>query len=380
MANHSARGPLDTTPHELAIPPTRRLQLVGLLLGLLLALYLSWLVFRPYLDALAWATVLAVLFFPVHRRLVRRFGRPNLCAFLSVALVIVTIVLPTVLVGLAVADEMRSVTIGLPTTLAEWLDPQNAMTGRYVTWIEQYVDLGWLRQRHSVSEGLQAWGGDIASRSMTVVGGVLGGLVKAAVTLFTMFFFFRDGSQIRARIYELLPLDAWNAGSVLARTRDVINASVYGTLVLAAIQGALGALAFWVLGLPGPLLWGVVMTLMSIIPMLGAFVVWAPAAIYLVMSGSLGKAVALTVWGAAVIGAADNLLRPVLVGNRTRMHELLVFFGVLGGLEAFGFIGLVVGPVVIAVTLALVDIVRAFLTARTVVPDPAAAPTIDIVS
>jgi predicted PurR-regulated permease PerM len=349
----------------------RRLQLFELLAALLLALYLCWLIFRPYLDALAWATVLVILFHPVHRRLVRWIGRPNLCALLSLMLVIVTIVLPTILVGMAVANEMRSTTLGLPTTLSEWLDPMNPITGRLVTWIEQYVDLGWLRRTDPVSEGLQTLGADIASSSASVVGGVVGTLVKAAVTGFTMFFFFRDGDRISARVSDLLPLDAWRARSVFSRTRDVINASIYGVLVLAAIQGGLGALAFWALGLPSALLWGVVMMLMSIIPVLGAFVVWVPAAAYLAFSGSWGKAVALTIWGAVVIGSADNLLRPILVGNKTRMHELLVFFGVLGGLEAFGLIGLVAGPVIIAITLALANIVRDFAQSKTVVPSEA---------
>lgn len=356
------------TTDESATPVGRRIQFGGLLVALGVALYLCWLIFRPYLDVLAWGTVLVVLFYPVHRRLVRRLRRPNLCAFLSVALVIVTIVLPAILVVAAVANEMSSISIGLPTTLAGWLDPAHPTSGPIVRWIEQYVDLDFLRQPHSIADGLGAWGADIASRSISVVGGAVGVLVKAAVTLFTMFFLFRDGDEIRGKVFDLVPLDAWHARSVFTRTRDVIIASVYGTLLLSAIQGALGALAFWVLGLPGALLWGVVMTFMSIIPALGAFVVWAPAAVYLAVSGSWGKAIALTVWGALVIGSADNLLRPVLVGNRTRMHELLVFFGVLGGLQAFGFIGIVVGPVVIAVTIALVDMARDAAQARTVVP------------
>lgn len=354
-----------------------RLQTIGLLAALALAFYLCWQIVQPYLDVLAWATVLVVLFYPVHRRFVAHLNRPNLCALLSLTLVILTIVLPTILIGKAAVEEMRTVSIGLPTTLSESLDPTHPMTGPAVAWIEQYVDLGPLRQTHSLSEGLQAWGGDIAGRSMIIVGGVVGGAVKAVLIAFTMFFFFRDGEDIRRRLYEWFPLDTWRAHSVFIRTRDVINASVYGTLVLAAIQGALGGLAFWVLGLPGALLWAVVMTLLSIIPVLGAFVIWTPAAAYLALSGEWGKAIALAVWGILVIGAADNLLRPVLVGNRTRMHELLVFFGVLGGLQAFGFIGLVMGPVVIAVTIALVDIVREFANYRPplVGPDETASRT-----
>jgi predicted PurR-regulated permease PerM len=129
-------------------------------------------------------------------------------------------------------------------------------------------------------------------------------------------------------------------------------------LVIAVIQGVLGGLAFWVLGLPSPLLWGVVMIFLSMIPMAGAFIVWVPAAIYLAITGHWVSALILTVWGALVIGSIDNFLRPKLVGEKTRLHELLVFFSVLGGLQVFGVIGLVLGPVIVAITIALLDVLR----------------------
>ena len=134
----------------------------------------------------------------------------------------------------------------------------------------------------------------------------------------------------------MLPLERAQANEIFERTRDVIGASVYGVLVIATIQGMLGALAFWVLGLPSPLLWGVVMLFLSMIPMAGSFIVWVPAAIYLAVTGAWLKAVLLTVWGLLVIGTVDNFLRPKLVGERTHLHELLIFFSVLGGLQVFG--------------------------------------------
>ena len=129
-------------------------------------------------------------------------------------------------------------------------------------------------------------------------------------------------------------------------------------LVISAIQGTLGFLIFWILGLPSPLLWGVVMFFLSMIPMAGAFLVWVPAAIYLALIGAYVKALILVVWGLVVIGSIDNFLSPRLVGRRARLHELLIFFSVLGGLEVFGILGLVLGPVVVAITLALIEMVR----------------------
>jgi predicted PurR-regulated permease PerM len=159
-------------------------------------------------------------------------------------------------------------------------------------------------------------------------------------------------------VYDIVPIDRLQAQDVLLRTKEVIAGSVYGVVMIAAIQGALGYFIFWVLGMPSALLWGVVMFFLSMIPMAGAFLVWAPAAVYLAISGEWTKAIVLTGWGLVVVGSIDNILSPRLIGKRTRMHELLIFFAVLGGIQVFGVVGVVLGPVVIAVTLALIEIVR----------------------
>jgi predicted PurR-regulated permease PerM len=157
---------------------------------------------------------------------------------------------------------------------------------------------------------------------------------------------------------EMLPLERSQSEEIFTRTRDVIDASLYGVLVIAMIQGALGGLAFWVLGLPSAIVWAVVMIFLSMIPMAGAFIVWVPAAIYLAATGHWVKALILVAWGVLVIGTIDNFLRPKLVGEKTRLHELFIFFSVLGGLKVFGVLGIVLGPVVLAITLALLDVFR----------------------
>ena len=173
-----------------------------------------------------------------------------------------------------------------------------------------------------------------------------------------MFYFFRDAETLRVALYEIVPLEYEQSNDIVLRTREVIGATIYGVLAISAIQGTLGYLIFLVLGLPSPLLWGVVMFLMSMIPMAGAFIVWVPAALYLLLTGSYVKAIVLAVWGVVVIGSIDNFLSPRLVGRRARLHELLIFFSVLGGLQVFGVLGLVIGPVLAAITLALIEVVR----------------------
>ena len=191
--------------------------------------------------------------------------------------------------------------------------------------------------------------------------GLVMGLTMAEVMLlvvFTVFYFFSDGENIRHAAYERVPLQRVQWQDIISRTRDVIGATVYGVLAISAIQGTLGTFIFWALGLPSPLLWGVVMFFLSMIPMAGAFLVWLPAALYLALIGAYLKAGILVAWGVLVIGSIDNVLSPKLVGRRARLHELLIFFAVLGGLQVFGVLGLVLGPVVVAMTLALIEMVR----------------------
>ena len=138
----------------------------------------------------------------------------------------------------------------------------------------------------------------------------------------------------------------------------MINASVYGVVFIAMLQGVLGGLAFWILGLPSPILWGVVMTFVCMVPVAGSFLVWLPPSIYFALTGHWTRATLLTIWGVLVISTIDNFLRPKLIGGRTRLHELFVFFAVLGGLRVFGVLGIVLGPVVLATTLALLDTLR----------------------
>ena len=170
-----------------------------------------------------------------------------------------------------------------------------------------------------------------------------------------MYYLFRDSDKIVASLPDALPLRREQSEAIILRTQQVVSASVYGVVSIAVIQGILGGLMFWILGIPSPLLWAVLMTFVCMIPVAGSFLVWLPLAIYLMVLGHWTRAVVLIVWGALVISTVDNFLRPKLVGGQTKLHELLVFFSVLGGLSVFGLLGIVLGPVVLAITLGLLQ-------------------------
>jgi predicted PurR-regulated permease PerM len=329
---------------------------LGLLVIFAIAAYLCWLMLQPFVGVLLWAIVLVVIFYPAHRRLAAWTGNPGSAAALSTLLVIFTILLPVVGVTIAVARELRGAVEHFQGGVGRLLDIPAIQP--LVRWLSQYVDVNAWRSGDYIADRVQAWSVAIAGPTLMFVGGVVNALVETLLVVFTMFYFFRDGEALRRAIYEIVPLEYEQSHGIVQRTNDVIGATIYGVLVISAIQGTLGFLIFMTLGLPSPLLWGVVMFIMSMIPMAGAFIVWAPAAIYLLLTGSYVKALVLTVWGVLVIGSIDNFLSPKLVGRRARLHELLIFFSVLGGLRVFGVLGLVLGPVLAAVTLALIEVVR----------------------
>jgi predicted PurR-regulated permease PerM len=173
------------------------------------------------------------------------------------------------------------------------------------------------------------------------------------ITLLALFFFFRDSEAAKRALRDLLPMTRRRAERILQRVADTVWATTYGTLVVASIQGLLGGLMFWWLGLPAPVLWGVVMGLLALVPVLGAFIVWVPAAVFLALEGSWGKALLLATWGAIVIGLVDNILYPSLVGGRLRLHTLVVFIAMVGGLSVFGAAGLFLGPALVTLALEL---------------------------
>jgi len=344
-----ARDPIDN--------PIGRARWLALLAVTGLAAFLCWKMMAPFLEVIAWAGVLAVVFFPAYRGLRTWIRRPNLAAVLAVLLVIVTVLAPLVFVCGAVVNELQGMTASVQAQFERLRsDPQAAAALQArLDRIRGTVDLESILSNENVSAFATRVSQFLLERSAGLVGSLLSILVSAGFTIFTLFYLFRDGERLVQKLPDMLPLDRARGRKLLHRAHEIITASVYGVVVIAIVQGTLGGLMFAVLGLPSPIVWGVVMTFLSTIPMLGSGIIWGPAAVVLGVTGQWWKMAALTIWGIAVIGTIDNFLRPRLVGKRTRMHDLLVFFSVLGGLAAFGVIGLLLGPVVLGISMVLFE-------------------------
>jgi len=324
--------------------------IVFVVLAAILA-WLCWRVVEPLVTPIAWAVALAVVSWPLHAKLLRWIRRKSLTAALTTLVVGVVLVLPATLVGRQIAQEA----VGVATTVQA-----SVKDGSWQAAIERHpvinAAFGWVGGVIDLKQQLEHLAEFVPKAVQKVVSGSLHLASGVVIALFLLFFFVRDHEQMLAALRGLLPLSASEDALVFRRVADTIHAILYGTLAVAVLQGTLGALMFWWLGLPAPLLWGTAMAVLAIVPMVGTAIIWGPAAFYLLLEGSPEKALALTVWGLLVIGLIDNLLQPAIVDKRLHLHLVPVFISLVGGVYAFGVVGLIIGPVVLALALAVLDI------------------------
>ena len=323
-------------------------------------IYLCYRLAEPFWPALAWALALAVLFTPFQRWMEAKLKRRSLAAVVSVLTIGLIVVVPATFVGqrLILQAEKGAEIIDTKIKSGDWqraLDAQPRVA-RLADWAGRQIDLEGTAQ--TLATWLSATAGSIVKTSVFQ-------LIGFCLTFYLLYFFLRDRQAALQLLRSLSPLSETEMDRMLARVGDTIYATIYGTLVVSVVQGLLGGLMFWWLGLPEPLVWGLVMALLALVPVLGAFCVWIPAALYLGMDGSWGKALILAIWGLALIGNIDHLLRPVLVGQRLKLHTLFAFISVLGGLILFGPAGLILGPVTLTITMVLLEIWRSRTAAET---------------
>jgi predicted PurR-regulated permease PerM len=313
-------------------------------------IYLCYRLAVPFLPALAWALALAVLFAPFQRWLESKLKHSSLATMVSVLVIGLIVVIPATFVGqqLVIQTAKGAELIETKFKSGEWrraLEAQPRLAP-LADRIEQQLDL---------PGNVKTLATRLSATAASIVKGSVFQVIGFCLTFYLLFFFLRDRRAALQSLRHLSPLSEAEMDRLFGRVGDTIHATIYGTLAVAFVQGLLGGLMFWWLGLPAPLLWGVVMALLAVVPVLGAFVVWIPAALFLALEGSWGKALILTLWGMLVVGTIDNLLRPILVGNRLKLHTVLAFMSVVGGLILFGPAGLILGPVTLTVTTVLLE-------------------------
>lgn len=317
----------------------------------LLLAYLVFRIFEPFLVPLGWACVFVVVFYPLHARLEKHLGRTSAAAVSTLGVTLILIVPALLLMTVFVRDAIVAAP-GIQHTVASgqypWINRAWEWVGRRAP---GSVDLSTL-VRQSVERMAQF----LAEQLGTAVRNAAVFLFELFVTLFALFYFFRDAGSILGGIRRVLPFDEPHREKMIAEARDLIFASVTTSLVIASVQGLLGGTAFAVAGLSAPVFWGVLMAFFSLLPVVGSWPIWLPAAIWLFATGRLGRGLVVVAICAGVGTTVDNVLRPLLIGGRARLSGLLVFISVLGGISVFGMLGVVLGPIVVATVAGILDV------------------------
>jgi predicted PurR-regulated permease PerM len=323
----------------------------------LAATYLLGLLLWPFLAAIVTSAVIATLGYPLHVRVERRVPHGDLAALLTTTFVFFLVLVPAFGLSLILLGELRT-GIDRIAGLATGARPATGLVAEWLDRAADYLGLEAAGFGDAVAEQLRNFLGLLARRTFGFLSGLGGWLVQAGAAIFTLFYLLRDGDSILRTIKWLIPLDETATDRLVDQVRDVIFATVYGNVIVAIVQGGLGGLAFWVLGLPAAALWGTLMAVLALLPLVGAFLVWAPAGVILILNGELARGLLLLAFGAIVISTIDNYLRAVVVGGRAQLHPLVVFFSVLGGLVLFGAVGIFLGPVLFVIAISLLEMAR----------------------
>jgi predicted PurR-regulated permease PerM len=311
------------------------------------------LILWPLALPIMWAAILAFLMFPLQQKLARRLGgRRSAAAGILTALTPIAIFVPLSLIAIAFANQVAALTTALQQDsgmfdLANWLDPAvHPRVGGWTQWVMSRFDVQLSDVQQYLKDGVQTWAGTLAKSSGLIFLNAAGVMLRFFLMLFILFFILRDGALWFERVSSLLPLAPARRDALFTRLGKVLRAVVYGCGLTALVQGALVTIGFAIAGLPGPIVFGVLASVMALLPFGGAAIIWIPGVLYLLATGSFGWGIFLLAWG-GVVSTSDNFIRPAIISRYTPVPTLLVFLGVIGGVSAFGLVGFIVGPVIL---------------------------------
>jgi predicted PurR-regulated permease PerM len=321
---------------------------------------LLWKVLQPVATTLAWALLFAFLLYPLQRRITAWLGgRAGGSALLLTFATLLVLVGPLAALGVAFARQAASLVDRLQANYGSLSDVGGGslqsipVIGPAIAWIERNTILTSEQLRDWLITGSRSLLEHVGSVGGSIFVGALGTMVGFVMMLFLLFFFLRDGARMESHLVALVPMPDARKQQLITYLASVTRAVVFGTLLTGVLQGALIGVGFGIVHLPSPLVFAVIAALLSLLPIGGTALVWIPAALYLLAEGRYGAAIFLAIWGALLVGLMDNLLKPLLISGRVEVPTVAIFLGVLGGLSAFGPIGMFLGPVLLAMTIAV---------------------------
>ncbi|OAE62147.1 AI-2E family transporter [Achromobacter xylosoxidans] len=330
------------------------------LLLVVVTIAFGWLLW-PFYGAVFWGTILAILFAPLQRRLVARIGgRRNLAALITLLLVLLLVILPLVVISGSLVSEganlYQSIKSGQINFGAYFQQAMDALPPSVHALLARFdlADIASLQDK--LTAGAMQASQFLATQALNIGQDTFQFVVSFGIMLYLLFFLLRDGPQLSARLRRAVPLSDMHKQHLFRKFTTVVRATVKGNVAVAAAQGALGGIIFSILSIQGALLWGVIMAFLSLLPAIGAGLIWAPVAVYFLLTGAVVKGVVLIAFGVLVIGMVDNVLRPILVGKDTKMPDYVILISTLGGMALFGLNGFVIGPLIAALFMASWDL------------------------
>ncbi len=331
------------------------------LLGLVILLgYLCYQIFKPFFSPLAWAIVLGIIFYPLFDFISRHIKWRSVTALSTLIIILLIIIGPFSYISFMIAVELKQ----LPKYLGEGgiEDIKRTIESPYIkSVIGKIIETFNLTETDidkSIVDNLSRLGKELMDKFTKGLGNIVSVSVNFIFMTIALFFILKDGSEFLEKIKDYLPFSDEQKERLTSQTRDVIVSTIYGGVVVAIIQGSIGGLTFFFLGISSPALWGLVISVVSFIPLIGTFGVWGPMTVYLFIRGDILQGIILALVGTFIISTVDNILKPIIIGGRTKMPVLLIFFSVLGGIQLFGLIGLIMGPLVVAIFISIIDIFR----------------------
>lgn len=340
--------------------PLNRFYLFTMLLILAVLSYLNYQIFLPFLTAIAWAVVFCVVFYPVYASTLRFIKFKSIASLLTLLMILLVIIGPFSYLAFAIISETsefigKDGTGGADSLKAFLSDERVREIARR---IQPYLSLKGMSVEQIIIDNANKMGMVIVDRLTSGFTNILSLTANFVFMSFTIFFLLKDGPGFFQKIRDYIPFSEQQKDRLATQVKDMIVSTIYGGVIVAVIQGILGGLAFVILGIGSPVIWGSIMAIASFIPMFGSSIVWGPASVMFFLQGSYVKGISMILIGIFVISMVDNILKPMIIGGRTKMPTVIIFFSVLGGIKLFGLLGLVLGPLVFALFLSVLEIFR----------------------
>lgn len=320
--------------------------------------YLAYQILSPFLTAVAWAMVFSIVFYPVYALICRYVRFKSFASLITILLILIIILGPISYLTSLLINETQTFLSSIDQDQLESM--QKFYEGLRSSALYQKLSssMGELPSKEVILEGIRKAGRTVLENMSLQITNVLAILANFLFMIFTIFFFLKDGPGFLSKARDFMPFSEKHKDRLATQVKDMIVSTVYGGATVALIQGILGGIAYYVIGMESPVMWGVAMAVMSFVPLLGTFSIWGPGAVFLLLTGSYVKGIGLLLFGVLVISMVDNILRPLIIGSRTKMPTILILFSVLGGIKLFGMIGFVMGPLIMAAFISVFEIFR----------------------